>query len=212
MVEISRDGAMVAPDSIVALSDLEPDQIDQVREIYIEAFPESERIPFAELLTPPPDEKRAVDVLVGPGGEVRGFACVYWLRGFPALMVEFLAVAARRRSAGHGTVLWRHIQDTARRTGTVGVVLEAEHPDEPGLTPEETDLRRRRIAFYVRGGAEVLPVPDYRVPSRVGGPDLPFALLWSPTPHGQSAAEVNLDGLVRTLLWESYAVAPPEAP
>src|ERR1700761_2448779 len=51
--------------------------------------------------------------------------------------------------------------------------------DEPGTEPEEAQIRRRRIAFYRRHDAAVLPVTGYRTPHDDAGegPWTPMALM-----------------------------------
>jgi len=197
---------------IVRAAGLGPAQVRELEEIYVEAFPANERIPIAELLDPLPGEDRSVFALI-EDARVRAFASVTFLRGYAALFLEFLAVTREQRGAGRGSALWRHLRGTATEAGTVGIVLEIEDPHEPGISAEDQRIRQQRLRFYLRGGAKPLPIDDYRVPSRVGGPDLPFRILWAPTPGGEDWSAVQLCVLTQTLLWESYGVrpAPPSA-
>jgi hypothetical protein len=43
-------------------------------------------------------------------------------------------------------------------------VWDVEDPREPGSEPDEATLRQRRIRFYQRHGASLLPVTGYRAP------------------------------------------------
>jgi ribosomal protein S18 acetylase RimI-like enzyme len=146
---------------IQAVSGLTPNAVDSVRAIYEASFPERQREPFSDLLARPDwfDVARA-------GEDVLGFSFASELPE-PWLFLEYMAVAPGHRDAGLGSSLWRSlIARVASEQRLVGIVLEVESPDAP--EQEENTERLRRIEFYRRNGAVILPVADYAVPNVQG--------------------------------------------
>ncbi|RAY14820.1 GNAT family N-acetyltransferase [Actinomadura craniellae] len=191
---------------LLQFCELSPQGITGLREIYEEAFPTSERLSFDSLVGGTKDASRSLTALL-QGDEVSAFASTLRLHGYPAVLLEYLAVHRRRRGTSLGGTLWSHVRRTAESTPTVrGVVLEVEDPDEPGIAVDTVALRRRRLVFYRRRGARVLPVLDYLIPDQQCAGELPMVLMWAPTGSGGSPDRTELRLLLRALHQEGYGL------
>jgi GNAT superfamily N-acetyltransferase len=163
---------------LIAAGALDAAALAATEEIYVGAFPEALRAPFADLLRDDTlaliDDARPVGLAVsrplGPTG---------WV------FLRYLAVAARGR--GVGSQLWRHACDHWAGAGYSRVLLDVEDPDEDGIDPDEKALRQRRIVFYQRLGAALVPVHDFRPPQHDGVPH-PLRLVTAGTGPGPVAA------------------------
>ncbi|WP_205472314.1 GNAT family N-acetyltransferase [Nocardioides sp. SYSU D00038] len=145
---------------LVELGALSADDVDRVRAIYEDAFPEALRVPFADLLVDrmlvgvvdaAPVGLALVRDLVADDGADSGWT-----------FLRYYAVGTRGR--GDGSRLWAAVTDRLRREGRRLFVWDVEDPDEEGLSPAEVEEHRRRIVFYERLGGRLLPVRDYHPP------------------------------------------------
>ncbi|HEX8867016.1 MAG TPA: hypothetical protein VF821_15260 [Lentzea sp.] len=137
---------------LVPAQSLNAPQLDRVREIYEDGFDPRLRAPFANLLA-----DRAF-VLVDD--EPRGLAVVRELGDTGWVFLRYFVVGERGR--GLGEHLW-----TLLRTALAGfarIVFDVEDPAEDGIDAQEELIRRRRIAFYTRLGAVLLPANGYLPP------------------------------------------------
>ncbi|GAB3893719.1 hypothetical protein GCM10029964_070960 [Kibdelosporangium lantanae] len=66
------------------------------------------------------------------------------------------------RGGGLGGRMWSLLRSALGPT--TPVVFDVEDPGEPGISAEEKAIRQRRIAFYNRLGAVLLPVTGYSPP------------------------------------------------
>jgi len=133
-----------------------------VREIYQAGFPPHQRADFAALLDgrQPGEQPLA---LTGPAGPC-GFVMLRPLGPTGWMFLRYFVVAAERRGQGLGGVLWDQLTNTLQDSDYTLLVFDVEDPGEPGCPPDQARLRSRRIAFYQRHGAAVLPVTGYRNP------------------------------------------------
>ena len=117
--------------------------------LYMEAFPASERKPFAMIVKMYRAGKTDVWCLTEDGA-FRGLAIT--INSPERILLDYFAVAkaCRGQGIGHGalTAILAHYGDR-------GVFLEIEDPALPG---EDQPLRRRRKAFYLSCGLEELGV------------------------------------------------------
>jgi hypothetical protein len=160
--------------------------------IYLAAFPASLRAPFTDLL--------ADDMLVlVAGGRPAGFAVTRRLGPTGWVFLRYYAVL--ERGGGVGSQMWRLLSEYWAAAGCDRILLDVEDPDEPGTDAEEVRIRHRRIAFYDRLGARLLPVRDYR-PAQPGGHPHPLRLIGAET--GPDARPATLHDLVLAVYQYRY--------
>jgi GNAT superfamily N-acetyltransferase len=152
---------------LLRFSELDDAQLARARAIYEDSFPAALRSPFDSLLT---DRCYAY---VAENGSTVGLAVLRELTSGEWFLRYFVV---GERGQGLGSRLWRAV---AEELGT-RIVLDVEHPDEPGIDAEEEHERRRRVVFYERLGVAVLPVRDYTPPHDAEAP--PMLLLSSDPP------------------------------
>ena len=145
--------------ALVEAATLGTGDLDRVRAIFEEAFPEDLQVPFADLF------RDRMLVLVDDGGPV-GLALVRDLAGADGdtgwTFLRYYAVG--RKGAGLGSLMWRALTARLAEEARTRLVWDVEDPDEPGLSPEHVVEHRRRIVFYERLGGRLLPVLGYRPP------------------------------------------------
>ncbi len=117
-----------------------------------EDFPSAELKPLSAMLRLM-DLGRYDPLLVTEGGEAVGYAMLWLAEGRAGALLEYFGVLRGKRNGGLGTRILELL--AGRYSQLFG---EAEAPGEDA-SPEENDLRRRRIAFYQRSGFRVL---DYQ--------------------------------------------------
>jgi hypothetical protein len=69
------------------------------------------------------------------------------------------------RGRGLGAILWDEVRREMAREGFTRIVYDVEDPAEAGIDDAEETIRHRRIAFYTRLGAVLLPVNGYHQPN-----------------------------------------------
>lgn len=115
-------------------------------------FPKAELKPLRAMLRLM-DMGRYDPLLITEGGQPLGYALLWLPEGREGALLEYLGVLRGKRNGGLGTKILALL---AARYGQL--FGEAEAPG-PEASPEENDLRRRRIAFYERNSFRVL---DYQ--------------------------------------------------
>ncbi len=115
----------------------------EVREIYLEAFPKSERKPFPVLRHSVKSGKAQLLTAL-EDGVVQGFVVVIPYQDM--VMVDYLAVSGNIRSRGTGS---RLMQAVRSRFPGKKLVLLIERPDERAGNREQRLARRR---FYLKNG------------------------------------------------------------
>ncbi len=111
-------------------------------------FPKSELKPVRAMLRLM-DEGKYEPLLVLEDGEAIGYAMVWLPPSREGALLEYFGVLRGKRNGGLGT---RILHILAERYGQIFGEAEAPTSDDPA----ENDLRRRRIAFYLRNGLRVL--------------------------------------------------------
>lgn len=110
-----------------------------------EAFAEYERKPLGIILELIAAGRYEPWGLFENGG-LTGYAAVTTAPGVPLALLDYLGVTAARRSAGIGSAILARLIAAGRP-----LVVESELPVDGG-DAAENDIRRRRIAFYIRNG------------------------------------------------------------
>ena len=120
-------------------------QMLRLRLLYREAFPRCERKPFSIIKAM--SERGKTDLwYFEDDGEFAGLCAT--INGSDAILIDYLAVAKRRRGTGVGTRMLRSLLEHYK---DFGVFLEIEK-----LNPEakNNDERIRRREFYLKAGLE----------------------------------------------------------
>jgi hypothetical protein len=136
---------------LVPAQSLDSAQLARVQEIYEDGFDPRLRSSFADLLT-----DRA---LVLTDGAPRGLAVLRELGPTGWVFLRYFVVGDR--GSGLGSQLWSAIRSAMADAGFTRIVYDVEDPAEPGICPAEELIRHRRIAFYTRLGAVLLPANGY---------------------------------------------------
>lgn len=115
----------------------------EIKEIYLEAFPKSERKPF--LTVRRSVKKRKTQLLTAmDNGILQGFAMVIPYRDM--VMVDYLAVSGKIRCHGTGSKI---MQEVCKRFFDKRIVLLIEKLDDNAENKEQRIARRK---FYLKNG------------------------------------------------------------
>jgi len=161
---------------------VEPEQIEPLRAIMLESFPPEEIVDFDDWLKQIAEGKIWLYVAKMHRTMVGVASVVPWVNSDTHLL-ECLAVGREHRNQTIGAQLLQHVVKSLRALGTVsGIIWEVESDDTDEIPDAERDLRKRRIAFYERNGAQVVEcAPRYRsFNAIVGGEPLKMKLMWLP--------------------------------
>ena len=193
------------------ISLLNPDdhrRFASVARIYAAAIEPSEQKP-PELLRRHVGDDRYSFFIAEMGGEVAGFAAVFVPSSQDFWLLEYLAVDARRRSAGLGAILFDAAVARARDIvpGRFGL-LEVDAAD--AIVGEGNDIRRR-LQFYARNGCRKIEGLRYLLPLSSRGTPPAMQLLVHGRPDQSSIAKTTLHDWLATLYRDVY-VQPGDDP
>lgn len=122
---------------------IQKEQWEEVKEIYLEAFPKRERKPFSSLRRGV--RRGKVQLLTAvEGDQVLGFTAVIPYESM--VMVDYLAVSGKVRSRGTGSEI---LQEVCRIFADKKIVLLIEKEDARAENCQQRIARRR---FYVKNG------------------------------------------------------------
>jgi GNAT superfamily N-acetyltransferase len=141
---------------------LSPAAVATVRRIYEEGFPPHQRADFSAVTDERQDGELAFALV--SGGQPRGFAMLRPLGSTGWVFLRYFVVDEGQRGRGIGGLLWDQLTGRVREEGFTLLVFDVDDPDEPGCGPGQARIRSRRIRFYQRHGAVLLPVTGYRTP------------------------------------------------
>jgi GNAT superfamily N-acetyltransferase len=141
---------------------LDPAAMTVLRRIYEEGFPPHQRADFAAVTAQRREDELAL-ALVG-AGQPSGFAMLRPLGSTGWIFLRYFVVDQARRGQGLGGLLWEQLTARLKDAGFTLLVFDIDDPGEPGCEPGEAGLRFRRLRFYQRHGASLLPVTGYRAP------------------------------------------------
>ena len=183
---------------VIPFADLAPEDLDRARQIYEGSFPAWEREDFGGLLARGADDG-VVQLACSVGGSVVGIAALSALESVGWAFLEYFALAPGMRGQGLGSTFWPRVRGQVEGP----VVLEVEHPEQPGIGPDELAIRLARIRFWQRMGFERLQVPAYLVP-RMDSRDLaPMLVMATQAPK----APLMLEALIAALYAEGYGLS-----
>jgi len=154
--------------------------IRQVQSILLDQFPEMRKEEIAEL----PGKLRhqfrygfqiVLVVAEGTGGEVKGFALVFYDPVLSFAWLDWIAAGKLETGRGFGGVLYERVREEALSLGCVGVFFEC-LPDDPALSRDPAIRRENaaRLRFYERYGARPVAGTLYETPLTEGGDNPPY--------------------------------------
>jgi ribosomal protein S18 acetylase RimI-like enzyme len=151
-------------------------QLVVVENIYTVSFPPEERVDFASISADIRAGQHELH-LVSQGRTPIGFAYIATLHSSQVSFGEYIAIAPEYRDRKIGSSLLQYLWATLRERNILGFVFEVEPEDEG--TKEERSLRKRRIGFYQRNGADLVNcAPAYEMPNLSGTGSLRMSLMW----------------------------------
>jgi GNAT superfamily N-acetyltransferase len=158
--------------------------VGTVRRIYEDGFPARLRADFTSLTDHREYGEDALALV--HGRQPYGFAMLRRLGGTGWTFLRYFVVDQRVRRRGLGGIMWDQLTGRLRAEGRSLLVFDVEDPGEAGCGPAESQVRFRRVGFYQRHGAVVLPVRGYRVPHESAGGDgwSPMLLMAAPLAVG----------------------------
>ena len=126
---------------------------DKIRALYDVAFPPAEKKPFELILKKRDEGIMMLIAIEGEGGEFLGLAITLCYSDL--LLLDYFAIAEDMRGRGIGS---EAIKMLLALYPDKRFLLETEDPDEVGA--DNTEIRRRRLGFYLRSG---LCEMEYRI-------------------------------------------------
>jgi len=154
--------------------------IRQVQSILLDQFPEMRKEEIAELPGKLRHQYRygfqiVLVVAEGTGGEVKGFALVFYDPVLSFAWLDWIAAGKLETGRGFGGVLYERVREEALSLGCVGVFFEC-LPDDPALSRDPAIRRENaaRLRFYERYGARPVAGTLYETPLTEGGDNPPY--------------------------------------
>lgn len=161
------------------------EEAGQVRRIYEDGFAPHLRADFTTLTTErEPDE---IALALVRDRQPYGFAMLRPLGDTGWIFLRYFV--AGQRGQGLGGIMWDRLIARLRADGYLLLIFDVEDPDELGSDPAEVEIRNRRIRFYQRHGAALLPVRGYGNRHEDGGDHewTPMRLMAAPVAAGTPA-------------------------
>jgi GNAT superfamily N-acetyltransferase len=180
--------------------------------IYEEGFPPFQRDDFAAVTTQRRDGELALALL--RDGQPCGFAMLRTLGGTGWIYLRYFVVDVAQRGQGLGGLLWDHLVAYLDGAGYTLLVFDVDDPNEPDEQPDEVVQRHRRIRFYERHGASLLPVTGYRTPDVAPGAAgwAPMLLLTAPLVPGPPPDADGVRAIVDAVFRFRWELEPGQFP
>jgi GNAT superfamily N-acetyltransferase len=148
--------------TLVPVDGLGPGDLATLRRIYEDGFPPHLRSEFASLTAGREDSEFAL--ALRRGAQPCGFAMLRRLGPTGWAYLRYFVVDSQLQGQGLGGVMWDLLTARLGADGYTLLIFDVEDPDEPGCDAAERQIRHRRIAFYQRHGAALVPATGYRTP------------------------------------------------
>jgi len=199
---------MAAAYSLKPVETLGSAVIDDIRRIYETGFAPHLRAGFSDITSQREPGELAFALL--QDGQPRGFAMLRPLGTTGWIFLRYFVVEEAQRGRGLGGILWQQVTGRLRDLGCTLLVFDVEDPDEPDCGEAEVRIRNRRISFYLRQGAHLLPVSGYRTPhgSAEDPGWTPMLLMSAPLTAGQPVSVVPAGEIVAAVYRYRWSLAP----
>lgn len=174
-----------------------------------ESFPahEREKRPVIEKAI---TQQNARAVSAWRGKDIVGIAMVQLLHCPPGIFLHYLAVATQERDNHIGGALFEFAWETGRnalteaKSNPLGFLWELEIP-ALAASEEEQIIRKKRIEFYERHGAKILPCPYILPPLHREDTPTPMHLMFRPAFTGNMPTQEEILKIIKGLYKEKYA-------
>jgi len=199
---------MAAAYSLKPVETLGSAAVDDIRRIYESGFAPHLRAGFDSITSQ--REPGELGFALLQEGQPRGFAMLRPLGTTGWIFLRYFVVEEGQRGRGLGGILWQHVTARLRDLGYPLLVFDVEDPDEPGCGEAEVRLRNRRIGFYLRQGAQLLPVSGYRTPHGSGEDPgwTPMRLMSARLTAGRPVSVVPAGEIVAAVYRYRWLLAP----
>ena len=177
------------------------DAIAQLIRIYQSSIEPSEQKPSEALQGAIQDERYRL-WLARLDREGIGFSISFLPDGADFWLLEYMAVAAPVRSAGHGRGLFQNAAADAFVLGRKTGLLEVDAVTGEGAAREQ---KRRRLAFYAGLGCRMVAGLDYILPLDVAGAPPAMTLLVHGADGQATLPKAQLRAWLRALYSQVYA-------
>jgi GNAT superfamily N-acetyltransferase len=202
---------MAAAYSLKPVETLRPTVINDIRRIYETGFAPHLRADFGSITSQRQPGELAFALLQDE--QPRGFAILRPLGTTGWIFLRYFVVEEGQRGRGLGGILWHQVTDRLRDLGYTLLIFDVEDPAEPDCGEDEVRIRNRRISFYLRQGASLLPVSGYRTPhgSAEDPGWTPMRLMSAPLTAGQPVSVVPAGQIVSAVYRYRWSL-PPDHP
>lgn len=148
------------------VSDFSSAEFKDAVEIYLEAFPENERQPLDKIKYRVEHEYYST-IIVKRDKAVAGFSLLCPFRDLHFGLLDYIGVEKAQRNLGIGSKLFQKTYELLNGEAPSSILLlEVEDPACGSQT--ESSMRHRRVQFYERLGARVVPNFRYILPPMAG--------------------------------------------
>jgi GNAT superfamily N-acetyltransferase len=199
---------MAAAYSLKPVETLGSGEIDDIRRIYETGFAPHLRAGFSSITSGRQPGELAF--ALRQDQQPRGFAMLRPLGTAGWIFLRYFVVEEGQRGRGLGGILWQHVTSQLRDLGYTLLIFDVEDPDEPDCGLDEVQIRKRRIGFYLRQGAHLLPVSGYRTPhgSEEDPGWTPMRLMSAPLTAGRPVTVVPAGEIVAAVYRYRWLLAP----
>ena len=128
---------------------IDPQDLNEIHELYLTAFPQNERKPFPIILQKCKENSMEILKIEDDDGSFIGLVIMILYKDLAIL--DYFAIDTPKRNKGFGSQVLSMLN---RRYSDRRMILEIEDPDAPS---DNTSERIRRKAFYLRNHMTLMP-------------------------------------------------------
>jgi GNAT superfamily N-acetyltransferase len=139
------------------------DQFEQVKRIYLNSFPASERQKVSVFTERFFNGKNLFFVLINDNNEVVAMCSIFEIQKLNFVLLDYMAVDTNFRNRGIGSILFTAVRDIVIENKKK-IIIEVENP----LFGVNNFERENRIRFYQKHGAKLLDDIRYILPPMDG--------------------------------------------
>jgi len=183
-------------EEFIIVSDIASAELNDVIDIYLEAFPDNERQPSDKIKRRIADSEYDL-LVVKTNNVVVGFALYYVFEHLFFGLFDYMAVRKEYRNLGLGSKLFYRTYEHFKKGNPSGKFLLFEIENPAYGTASERSLRVRRQKWYERLGATSIASFEYLMPPMSGNYPTEMLLM---VYAGDDQIDINEDTLRRMLI------------